>query len=178
MPSVVIPEERNLLLNPEHPAFKWRVQILGPEIFEWGSQTVPLIRAPDGRSTLADYSRFSASLEFCPDDAKREPTRHDLDGPRAILKMQIEIERSRGHLLTHDRNYRFRFQAESRPGDPACRDTNCDPDGGINQSQDRLAPSTVGIDGRDNHNHSGSNARRDRVVGSSNHRDCNAADSN
>ena len=33
--SVVIPEERNLLLNAEHPDLLLRVQILGPQLFEW-----------------------------------------------------------------------------------------------------------------------------------------------
>lgn len=35
VPSVVIPEERNLILNAEHPDFAPRVQILGPQMFEW-----------------------------------------------------------------------------------------------------------------------------------------------
>ena len=35
VPSVVIPEERNLLLNPEHPDFQSGVRIVGPQPFEW-----------------------------------------------------------------------------------------------------------------------------------------------
>jgi RES domain-containing protein len=35
IPSVVIPEERNLLLNPEHADFALHVHILGPQPFEW-----------------------------------------------------------------------------------------------------------------------------------------------
>ena len=38
VPSVVIPEECNLLLNPEHPDFKFCVQILGPQMFEWDAR--------------------------------------------------------------------------------------------------------------------------------------------
>lgn len=33
--SVVIPEERNLILNAEHPDLGLCVQILGPQLFEW-----------------------------------------------------------------------------------------------------------------------------------------------
>ena len=35
VPSVVIPEEHNLLLNAGHPDFALCVQILGPQMFEW-----------------------------------------------------------------------------------------------------------------------------------------------
>jgi RES domain-containing protein len=35
VPSVVIPDERNVLLNPAHPDFTLSVRILGPWIFEW-----------------------------------------------------------------------------------------------------------------------------------------------
>ena len=34
VPSVVIPEEHNLLLNPEHPSF-FQLRILGPQRFEF-----------------------------------------------------------------------------------------------------------------------------------------------
>ncbi|MBV9157064.1 MAG: RES domain-containing protein [Acidobacteriaceae bacterium] len=35
VPSVVIPEERNLLLNAGHPDFVLRVKILGTQLFVW-----------------------------------------------------------------------------------------------------------------------------------------------
>lgn len=35
VPSVVIPEECNLLLNPEHPDFQSSTKIVGPLAFEW-----------------------------------------------------------------------------------------------------------------------------------------------
>lgn len=38
VPSVVIPEENNVILNPAHPNFSSHVQILGPQLFEWDSR--------------------------------------------------------------------------------------------------------------------------------------------